>query len=141
MKLQKGYTYPDREAPLYLLHSGQTEPQGAYVQLHQDGEVEFGVNGEIGNAVPETVFQDRIVRICGIDPYLSLKGIDKLHKEIRPLLEEIAAGHSIEWNGNNHVGRFTEEADEARERLMKRLWETNWENYDQVIPDEYWETV
>jgi hypothetical protein len=141
MKLQKGYTYPDREAPLYLLHSGQTEPQGAYVQLHQDGEVEFGVNGEIGNAVPEAVFQDRIVRICGIDPYLSLKGIDKLHKEIRPLLEEIAAGHSIEWNGNNHVGRLTEEAQEARDTLDERLHRTDWQSYDQVIPDEYWETV
>ena len=136
MKLQEGYTYPDREMPLHLHYPGQHEPQGAYVQLHPDGEVEFGVNGEVGNAVPEAVFHDRIVRICDVDPYLTLEGIDKLHREIRPLLEEIAEGHSVEWSGSNNVGRFTEEADEARERLMKRLWETDWENYDRVQPEE-----
>ena len=140
MKLQKGYTYPDREATLYVQLPGQNSPQPAFVQIHKDGEVEFGVEHNI-NGVSEAVFHNRIVRFDDIDQHLSLKGIDKLHKEIRPLLEEIAAGHSIEWNGSNHVGRFTEEADEARERLMKRLSETNWENYDQVIPDEYWETV
>ena len=44
MKLQEGYTNPDREMPLHLHYPGQHEPQGAYVQLHPDGEVEFGVN-------------------------------------------------------------------------------------------------
>lgn len=134
--LKPGYTYPDRNPPLYMHYPGQHEPQGAYVQLHPDGEVEFGVNGEIGNAVPEAVFHDRIVRICGVDPYLSLKGLDKLHREIRPMLEDIAAGHSIEWNGNNNVGRLTEEADEARERIMKLFWEADWDNYDRQYPEE-----
>ena len=136
MKLEKGYTYPDRDMPLYLHYSGQHEPQGAYVQLHPDGEVEFGVNGEVGNAVPEAVFHSRIVRICGVDPYLTLKGIDKLHREIRPLLEEIAAGHSVEWNGNNNVGKFTDEADDARDRLDYLLHQTDWENYDRAQPEE-----
>jgi len=139
-KLQKGYTYPDRKAPLYVQLSGQSEPQPAYVQIHPDGEVEFGVEHNI-NGVSESVFNERIVRIDGVNPYLSLKGIDKLHKEIRLLLEDIAEGHSVEWNGQNHVGRFTDKANDARERLMKMLWENDWQNYDQVIPDEYWETV
>jgi hypothetical protein len=135
-KLKPGYTYPDRNPPLYMHYPGQHEPQGAYVQLHPDGEVEFGVNGEIGNAVPESVFHDRIVRICGVDPYLSLKGIDKLHREIRPILEDVAAGHSIEWNGNNNVGRLTEEAEEARERIMQLFWQADWDNYDRQQPEE-----
>lgn len=134
MKLQEGYTYPDREMPLHLHYPGQHEPQGAYVQLHPDGEVEFGVNGEVGNALPESVFYNRIVRICDVDPYLTLEGIDKLHREIRPMLEEIAEGHLLLPFHN--VGCFTEEADEARERLMKRLWETDWENYDRKYPEE-----
>jgi hypothetical protein len=136
MKLQKGYTYPDREMPLHLHYPGQHEPQGAYVQLHPDGEVEFGVNGEVGNALPELVFHDRIVRISGVDPYLTLEGIDKLHREIRPLLEEIAEGHSVEWDGSNNAGRFTEEADEARERLDSQLHQTDWENYDRTQPED-----
>jgi hypothetical protein len=140
MKLQKGYTYRDQKMPLHLHYPGQTEPQPAFVQLWPDGEVEFGFEGNI-NGVSESVFHDRTVRVDGIDPHLSLEGIDKLHKEIRPLLEEIAAGHSIEWNGQNQVGRLTEEAQDARERLMKLFWENDWENYDRVIPDEYWETV
>jgi len=135
MKLKEGYTYPDRDMPLYLHYSGQHEPQPAFVQIHKDGEVEFGVEHNI-NGVSEAVFNGRIARIDDVDQYLTLNGIDKLHKEIRPLLEEIAAGHSIEWNGQNHVGRFTEEADEARERLMKRLWETDWESYDRAQPEE-----
>ena len=135
MKLEKGYTYPDRNPPLYLHYPGQHEPQGAYVQLHPDGEVEFGVSGEIGNAVSEAVFHGRIVRICGVDPYLTLKGIDKLHREIRPLLEEIAAGHSVEWNGSNNVGKLTDEADDARDRLDYMLHQTDWENYDRAEPE------
>ena len=136
MKLKPGYTYPDRNPPLYIHFPGQHEPQSAFVQLHPDGEVEFGASGEIGNAVPEAVFNDRILRIVDVDPYLSLDGLDKLHREIRPLLEEIAAGHSVEWNGNNNVGRLTEDAQEARERLMQRLWQTDWENYDRTQPEE-----
>ena len=135
MKLQESYTYPDKELPLHLHYPGQHEPQPAFVQLHKDGEVEFGYEGLI-NAVPEAVGNHRVVRFDSICPYLTLEGIDKLHREIRPLLEEVAEGHSIEWNGSNYVGRFTEEAEEAADRLRIRLWETDWENYDLAEPEE-----
>lgn len=130
------YTYPDEPNPLHLHYLGQYEPQGAYVQIHPDGEVEFGVNGEVGNAVPEAAFHNRIVRICGVSPYLSRKGIAQLMADIKDKLAAIHEGHSIEWNGNNKVGRLTDEAYAAREDLDYYLSQVDWEKYDLDQPQE-----
>jgi hypothetical protein len=37
--------------------------------------------------------------------------------------ETICAGHSVEWNGNNHVGRMTDEASEAEAAIDRELTE------------------
>ena len=47
----------------------------------------------------------------------NLEGIDK-----------ICDGHSIEWDGNNHVGRLTDEAQEYWDMLC---------NYFEDLPDYY----
>jgi hypothetical protein len=93
-------------------------------------------NGEIGNAVSEAVFHDRIVRICGVSPYLSRKGIAQLMADIKDKLAAIHEGHSVEWNGNNNVGRLTDDAQAAREDLDYWLSQVDWERYDLEQPEE-----
>lgn len=43
--------------------------------------------------------------------------------EVQSLLNTICDGHSIEWDGNNHVGHFTEDALNAKEKLERDLAE------------------
>lgn len=39
------------------------------------------------------------------------------------LLADLAEGHEVEWDGSNHVGRLTQDALDARERLQNDLQE------------------
>ncbi len=41
--------------------------------------------------------------------------------EGQELLSRICDGHSIEWNGNNHVGRLTDDAEDAYNELSMEL--------------------
>jgi hypothetical protein len=38
-------------------------------------------------------------------------------EQARPLVERVIAGHSVEWDGSNHVGRLTYDASEALDAL------------------------
>ena len=49
-------------APLYCRYPHQTEPQPAYVQLDEDGDVTTGYSGEIGGGVPAHVWHGRTLR-------------------------------------------------------------------------------
>lgn len=39
------------------------------------------------------------------------------------LLDRVKAGHSVKWDGNNHVGRLSEDAEEANEEISRLLGE------------------
>jgi hypothetical protein len=47
----------------------------------------------------------------------SRSSIKALAKKIRPLLIRVAAGHTTHWNGNNMVGRLTDDAKEASDEI------------------------
>lgn len=110
-------------APLYQKYPGQTEPQGAYITISPaKGTVRADWNGEIGSAVPFGVYQGRILRVpvpfYAHGPSLARE----LESEpVRVMFERIVAGHSVEWDGSNHVGRLTDDARAAVEELEARL--------------------
>ena len=55
----------DEMAPLYLHYDGQTDAQPAYVSLDlKTGEIDARANGEIGNAVPFSVWHRLVLRYC-----------------------------------------------------------------------------
>lgn len=41
--------------------------------------------------------------------------------EVQELLLAVAAGHSVEWNGSDHVGRLTEDAAFAEDKLGEMI--------------------
>lgn len=108
-------------APLYAYLTGQMSPQPAYVEINEDGFVSADYSGEVGGGVPESVWHNRTIRIRVPAEASGEALADLLRGDALPLLEAIHAGHSIEWDGSNHVGRLDDEARSAAEELERLL--------------------
>lgn len=105
-------------APLSHTYPQQFNPQPAYVELTENGEVSADWSGEIGNSVPMSVWHDRTLRMTVAHNVNGPALADYLESpEALALLETIHAGHEVDWDGNNYVGTLTEEARAALERL------------------------
>ena len=107
-----GYTYP-----------GQTRPQGVFAELDPRAKtVTVRTNPVIGNAVPEAVHSGRIMRYAIPMGLTKLAALHWCRTHLADF-EVIAAGYSEGWNGNNHVGRLTEAAQSASDRLDYEAYE------------------
>lgn len=143
-------------APLYHRYQGQTNAQPAYVELDEDGVVRADYNPEIGppHAIPFSVFHRRDLRwgvanaIRGDALAYYLESAEAL-----ALLERIHAGHDVEWDGNNNVGKLDDDAAQAEidfEAALQALGESEdnmgavWEvgEWLQNLPfsDDLWAT-
>ena len=109
-------------APLYCRYQGQTDCQGAYVQMNEDGIVSADYNAEIGWAVTFDVFHNRTLswgvasRVRG-DALADLLESD----EMRALFERVHTGHDVEWDGNNNVGHLDDDARAASDEIEAEL--------------------
>jgi|OM-RGC.v1.011416948 hypothetical protein len=66
--------------------------------------------------------------------------IAQLAERAKPLLARVAAGHSVEWDGRNMVGRLTRDAQAASEELAELMWmrfDLDWTR-DDVLIDDAW---
>lgn len=114
----------DEVAPLYLKYDREINPQGAYIEIDEDGEVTASSNAEIGNGIPNFVWHGRTRRIPCPYGVVGSSLADYLEgDEGKELLERIHVGHTVEWDGNNHVGSVTEDAQEAERELERALQE------------------
>lgn len=105
-------------AQLYNRYQGQSEPQPCYVSLDlRDGELTASWNGEIGNAVPFTVWHG-VVRRYTIPP-LRADAANRLLEEIAPVAQAVLDGATVEWDGSNMVGQLTESASLAEEEIER----------------------
>ena len=112
----------DSAIPMYGKYESEINPQPAYVQLDEDGEVSAGWSGEIGNGVPMTVWHQQTLRFEA-NPYVSGDALaDYLESEAgMALLTRIHEGHEVDWDGSNHVGRLSDDAQAAVETLERDL--------------------
>ena len=110
---------------LFCKYQGQHDWQPAYIEIDGD-KLSAGYNAEIGGAVSFDVWHRRILRYR--ITAMRASEANQLLERIAPLAERIAAGHSIEWDGNNNVGRLDEDASEAEEELEYLL--------DQYVPED-----
>jgi hypothetical protein len=112
-------------APLYHHYPREVNPQGAYVLLSEEGEVSADWNAEIGNGIPSAVWHGRDIRIP-VSPFVAGPDLADFLERFdrgRVLLERIHEGHAIAWDGSNHVGSLTEDAQAARVELEAALQE------------------
>jgi hypothetical protein len=109
----------DTRAPLYKMYPQQTRPQPAYIEISEDGDLAANYSGEIGNAVPASVWHQRDLRIS-IPPGAAREAIQGFVADNVDLFRRVIAGHSVEWDGSNHVGRLTDDARDALETLERK---------------------
>ena len=105
-----------RKPVVYKKDSAQINPQKAFIELSEDGTVGVGYSGEIGNAVPVSVWHG-VDRRYPISPYLTGDGCNQLIEDAVLLLQRIHDGLSVEWDGSNYIGRLNDDAMDAEEDL------------------------
>jgi hypothetical protein len=109
-------------APLYLRYEQQANPQPAYLELTEDGQVIVDSTGEIGNAVPVSVWHQRDLR-WSIPHDLTSAGIDQMLEAVLPLLEELYDHHTVKWDGSNMVGELDDRGRELSDEIDRLLRE------------------
>lgn len=112
----------DEVAPLYFKYTSQVNPQPAFIEIDENGVVTAGVNGEIGNGVPSNVWHKVDLRVGCSSLLHGNSLIEFLEGEVgNDLLRRIHNGHSVDWDGSNHVGSLTEDAENAILELENEL--------------------
>ncbi|MDR1686226.1 MAG: hypothetical protein LBR82_07280 [Desulfovibrio sp.] len=108
----------DEPAPLYRKHESMPVEQPAFVQLDENGRVLARFDDSDERAVPDAVLCERTLR-WGITPFLSGKELAALAENptFCALLKRAHEGRKIEWDGKNHVGIFTEDAEAASDAI------------------------
>lgn len=109
------------KTPLLCQYAGQVQPQPAYIQLSEAGQVSADYSGEI-SGTPMRVAHMRDLTFS-VSPYAKPAALAQLleHGAGRPLLERIYAGHSVEWDGSNYRGHLSEDAKDAEFDLEQLL--------------------
>lgn len=117
-------------APLYYQYPQQCQPQPAYVQLDEDGEVSADYSADTGGGTPATVWHNRTLRWTVPAAIRGPVLAKMIEGEALPLLARVHAGHTVEWDGNNQAGSLDADAQAASSAL-----ETMFENLNDD-PDE-----
>ncbi len=101
---------------LYAHYQGQTDRQDAYIALDlRDGRMWAHYNPEIGNAVPMSVYH-RAVQRWYMPPFRASTA-NRIMDTIASLAQAVLDGATVEWDGSNNVGRLTEDATDAVEKI------------------------
>jgi hypothetical protein len=124
----------DNDTPANALahqYTGQLRPQGVYIEMDDDGDVTVGWNGEIGTAVPMPVWHRRWLRwTFPVIP--TVDAANHLLDACAGWLQRVHDGHSIRWDGSNHVGALTEDANAADDAIQHHLDTYPWDETDTV---------
>lgn len=123
---------------LYCRYSGQSQPQRAYVEIdYSDGVILCSYNAEIGNAIPFDVHHGHRERWT--IPALLPAAANELMADIAPLAERACAGYSSEWDGHNHVAKFSDDAESARDAIGSLVERCNWDAADDDDTANVWD--
>ena len=85
-------------------YPGQFYHQQAYIELDPESKtLTCDWNGEIGNAVPFSVYHGRVLRFS-FNPFMHLKDVRKTMRTIAPICAEMIKSYDEKWDGNNFRG-------------------------------------
>ena len=111
--------------PLLKQYEGQSSEQEAYLEIDPEANsVEYSYNTEIGSGVPASVWHLQLIRVGGINPYITEQGLADLHADIEDKIARIIAGWSEEFDGSNWIGVLDDDASEALQDLECYIRET-----------------
>lgn len=105
-------------AALYRQYPGQTSPQPAHIELDPATRtLSAGINPEIGNAVPVSIFRGRILRWTLPGAPWRADAAARLMAQIAPMAERICDGYEEGWDGSDPVGFYDHDAEDAIEEI------------------------
>lgn len=125
---------------LYVRYDQQTQPQKSYIELDcETGEMIADYNGEIGNAVPESVWHNRRLRWYFPSPPTA-KTANKIMEQITPLAQRVLAGYDTDYdNQTNRQGHLADDAQRAADKIGEILTDsTDEKNSVNAISAEDW---
>jgi len=123
---------------LFCHYRNQTSPQPCYIELDCEGEtLTADYNGEIGNAVPFAVWHRRTLRFD--IPILTADAANRLLDEIAPLAQRVIGGYESVWDGSNHVGTYTDDAQRAIEEIENLCDDLDFDSENDTI--QYWDVA
>ena len=94
---------------LAFTYPRQCTSQPCYIELDcDDEELSADYSSEIGNAVPGYVWHNRAIRFQ--IPALTADAANSLMEDLLERCQKIVDGYEQVWNGSNHVGKYTSEA-------------------------------
>jgi hypothetical protein len=98
---------------------GHTPYDVAFIQIDDDGDVSLAERTYYGgDGTPMDVWHGRVhwYELASRTDAEWLRE-SLTNGAIADLIDRIIAGHTVEWDGNNNVGRLTEDAGDASEEL------------------------
>lgn len=108
------------QTELYCQYSGQFEPQAAYIELDlRNATLSATYNAEVGNAIPFSVYHGQDIRFPV--PILTGNAANRLMREIAPLADRMLADWEDEWDGNNMVAVYGDDARAALAEIQELL--------------------
>jgi hypothetical protein len=97
---------------LFVQYQGQSQPQPVHVSLDcRTGELSAEYDPEIGGSRPMDVHHGHVCRWR--IPVLTAEAANALLADLAPIAQRVVDGYSSEWDGSNHVGRLSDDADDA----------------------------
>lgn len=117
---------PLRVAQYRYQYPGQFRHQSAYIELDpSDKTLRCDWNGEIGNAVPFSVYHGRVLRFS-FPPFSKLNDVRDTMKAIAPACAKLVASYDEKWDGNNWRGQWDEK---ILDTVQRRVWALSPEVY------------
>ena len=117
---------PLRVAQYRYQYPGQFRHQSAYIELDpSDKTLRCDWNGEIGNAVPFSVYHGRVLRFS-FPPFTKLQDVRDTMKAIAPACAKLVASYDEKWDGNNWRGQWDEQ---ILDTVQRRIWALSPEVY------------
>jgi hypothetical protein len=103
------------------------------VELDEDGACTISVDSKHSsdNGVPFSVWHGRTLRWTnessqGASAVVDGYALEALRDKIAPLISIVSIGHRTKWDGNNMVGRLTDEAAEASDEIENLVEACAW---------------
>ena len=111
---------PRRVADFRLHYRGQLYPQPSGIEIDPKNHVMQPYVGREINGFPVEVFHRRLLRFPLAYPFnVSTSRLSRLMTAIRPLAIRVCDGYSDYWDGNNMLGSYTEDADNAIDEIFR----------------------
>jgi len=107
------------EDALYTHYQGQVNPQRVYLTLSESGEIGYETE-LLGGGVSSYRWHNRTLA-WGLPIVPTPSALESLIEDLKPLLERVHAGHCVKWDGNNYVGKLTEDATDASDEIERYI--------------------